>query len=202
MNQLSATNQLAHSGSRSAGAFGYTLYLLPDEACTARINAARQLFAGRYGTYSLPMQPPMLGLASFEANEVMEDTLIRWLQRIAGQFQAFDLRLNNFGGIPPHTIYARVQDPNLLRALVGQLRRIDPYLKASEFKGLQPEQRFGIPVAAHIMHMVYDKAMQYFAAQELCVDFSVQQMILVREAHGLPARQVQVFSLGPVWQAA
>jgi len=192
----------ALTAASQAGAAAYTLYLMPDEACTARINTARQLFAGRYGTYNLPMQPPMLSLASFEAKEVMEDTLIRWLQRIAGQFQSFHLRLNNFGGIPPHTIYARVQDPTLLRALIGQLRRIDPYLNASSFKGLQSEQRFGIPVAAHIMHMVYDKAMQYFAMQELCIDFSVQQMILVREAHGLPSRQVQIFSLGPVWQAA
>ncbi len=52
----------------------------------------------------------------------MEDTLIRWIQRICNRYSSFDLTLNNYSGFPPHTIYLRVQDPEPFRELMRQLR--------------------------------------------------------------------------------
>jgi hypothetical protein len=40
----------------------------------------------------------------------MEEIMIKWLQRIVSSQRSFTVMLNNYSGLPSHTVYARVQD--------------------------------------------------------------------------------------------
>jgi hypothetical protein len=53
---------------------------------------------------------PHITIANFMAYEAMEETLIRYLHRIISEEKSFNVTLNNYSGVPPHTVYIRVQD--------------------------------------------------------------------------------------------
>jgi 2'-5' RNA ligase len=55
------------------------------------------------GQQRLARNKPHITLAAFQAGEETEDTVIRWIQRICHQHRSFDIALNNYSGIPPHT---------------------------------------------------------------------------------------------------
>jgi 2'-5' RNA ligase len=55
------------------------------------------------GQQRLARNKPHITLAAFQAGEETEDTVIRWIQRICHQHKSFDIALNNYSGIPPHT---------------------------------------------------------------------------------------------------
>src|SRR5690349_9842567 len=52
---------------------------------------------------------PYIKLAEFQARETMEETIIRWMQRVCNQMESFTVTLNNYGGFPPATIFVRIQ---------------------------------------------------------------------------------------------
>ena len=84
---------------------------------------------------------PHITLASFRPGEEAEDTLIRWIHRICQQHRSFRLALNNYSGIPPHTILpaAVAGIPGRLLAGTGpeldcavqQLDAIDEFIRSS-----------------------------------------------------------------------
>jgi 2'-5' RNA ligase len=63
----------------------------------------QQQFSADYGLPVMVRNRPHITVAAFQAGEPMEDTLIRWIQRICNRFRSFTLTLNNYSGFPPHT---------------------------------------------------------------------------------------------------
>ncbi len=67
-------------------------------------------------------------LGSFYAREEMEETIIRWIQRICNAESRFVVTMNNFGSVPPHVLYLRIQDHQPFFRLISKLRVIDNYI--------------------------------------------------------------------------
>lgn len=100
------------------GGSGYAEYLLvvyPNGDLQDRLLEEQQQFSSDYGLDHrldqgqrvadyIGRNRPHITLAVFQAGEEVEDTLIRWIQRICQQHRSFEIALNNYSGIPPHTI--------------------------------------------------------------------------------------------------
>src|SRR5579872_671571 len=142
------------------------------------------------------MNRPFVTLAAFQAGEVMEEMLIRWIQRISNCYTSFDLTFNNYSGFPPHTIYLRVQDPWPFRMLMQQLRAIDEFIRSS---GCPPAHLFNRPfltIAGGLTEQVYNKALPDFSRRTFHDTFHVGELVLLKRTHAFDAcRTVNIFRL-------
>ena len=79
----------------------YLLVIYPYGELQEKLLVEQEQFSA---DYEVPVRNrPHITVAAFQAGEPMEDTLIRWIQRICNRYRSFDLTLNNFSGFPPHT---------------------------------------------------------------------------------------------------
>ncbi|HXO78200.1 MAG TPA: 2'-5' RNA ligase family protein, partial [Puia sp.] len=135
-------------------------------------------------------------VAAFQAGEPMEDTLIRWIQRICNRHKSFDITLNNYSGFPPHTIYLRVQDPEPFRELMQQLRAIDDFIRSSGCPPVNLINRPYLSIAGGLTEQVYNKAMPEYSRKDFHDSFHVREMVLLKREHSFDAcKTVNIFRL-------
>jgi 2'-5' RNA ligase len=150
------------------------------------------------GQQRLARNKPHITLAAFQAGEETEDTVIRWIRRICHQQKAFDIALNNYSGIPPHTIYLRVQDPQPLRELMQQLRAIDEFIRSSGWPPVNLTGRPYLSIAGGLTEKVYNKAMPDYSRKTFHGIFRVDELVLLKRRHSFdPCKTVNVFRLSP-----
>lgn len=189
-----------HSGGRADGGrpVEYLLVVYPyGDLHDKLLDEQRQFLQD----YQLPLSlrnKPHITVAAFQANEVMEDTLIRWIQRICNRHKSFDITLNNYSGFPPHTIYLRVQDPLPFRQLMEQLRAIDDFIRSSGCPPVNLNSRPYLSIAGGLTEQVYNKAMPDYSRKTFHESFQVDELILLKRDHSFDAcKTVNVFRLLP-----
>lgn len=101
------------------------------------IKAEQANFNQCYGSEEKPEATTAISLASFNAKEDMEDTLLRWLRRITGAEQAFSILSNNYGCHPDGTVYMRILDASKLLNLKNHMQVIEPFIQANAGKQVQ-----------------------------------------------------------------
>ncbi|HEY4109808.1 2'-5' RNA ligase family protein [Puia sp.] len=181
----------------------YLLVVYPYGELQEKLQEEQQQFSTDYGLQMTVRNRPHITLAAFQAGEPMEDTLIRWIQRICNRYESFDLTLNNFSGFPPHTIYLRVQDPQPFRELIRQLKAIDDFVRSS---GCPPVNLIGRPylsIAGGLTEQVYNKAMPDYSRKTFHDTFHVDQLVLLKREHAFDAcKTVNIFRLLPATDVA
>ena len=141
---------------------------------------------------------PHITVAAFQADEPMEDTLIRWIQRICNRHKSFDITLNNYSGFPPHTIYLRVQDPQPFREMMQQLRAIDDFIRSSGCPPVNLINRPYLSIAGGLTEQVYNRAMPEYSRKDFHDSFHVKEMVLLKREHSFDAcKTVNIFPLLP-----
>ena len=191
-----------------AGYAEYLLVLYPDGELRDRLLEEQQQFSADYGLDHrldrgqridddiFGRNKPHITLASFQAGEEMEDTLIRWMQRICQQFRSFDIALNNFSGIPPHSICLRVQDTGRLSEWMQQLGAIDEFIRSSGWPPVQLSGRPYLSIAGGLTEKVYNKAMPDYSRKTFFGIFRVTGLLLLKRKHSFdPCKTVNVFGL-------
>jgi 2'-5' RNA ligase len=197
----------------------YLLVVYPDGDLKDRLLEEQQQFASDYGLERRPDEgqrganaigrnKPHITLAAFFAGEEVEDTLIRWIQRICTERREFEIELNNYSGIPPHapkppgsecipgTIYLRVQDPQPLRELMQQLGAIDEFIRSSGWPPVRLTGRPHLPIAGGLTDQLYNKAMPDYSRKTFHGIFRVGELVLLKRKHSFdPCRTVNVFGL-------
>jgi 2'-5' RNA ligase len=185
---------------------GYAEYLLvvyPDSEMQERLLDEQQRFSDDYGPgrrldqgQRLGRNKPHITVAVFQAGEEAEDTLIRWIQRICQQLRSFDLALNNYSGIPPHTICLRVQDPAPLMELMQQLGAVDEFIRSSGWPPVHLTGRPYLSIAGGLTEQLYNKAMPEYSRKTFHGIFRVNGLVLLRRRHSFdPCKTVNVFGL-------
>jgi len=176
----------------------YLLVIYPEGELYDKLLEEQEQFFLDYGMKITLRNKPHITVAAFQAGEAMEETLIRWIQRICGRHNSFDLTLNNYSGFPPHTIYLRVQDPQPFRQFVQQLRAIDDFIRSS---GCPPVNLIRDPylsIAGGLTERVYGRAMPEYSRKTFHESFRVDELVLVKREHSFePCRTVNVFRLLP-----
>ena len=107
----------------------YRLVIPADEPVSKQVRHLRMQWETLYGKEAVSEKPPSVTLACFTAREEMEETLMRWIQRICDQQNAFPVTLNNISALPPHIIYIRVQDEKPFSKLAKQLQALEDFMK-------------------------------------------------------------------------
>ena len=196
------------------GQADYLLVIYPRGDLVDRLLEEQQQFNAEYfaagqvgdgrgqyppkGQQRLARNKPHITLAAFQAGEETEDTVIRWIQRICHQHKSFDIALNNYSGIPPHTIYLRVQDPEPLRELMQQLRAIDEFIRSSGWPPVNLTGRPYLSIAGGLTEKVYNKAMPDYSRKTFHGIFRVDELVLLKRRHSFdPCKTVNVFRLSP-----
>jgi hypothetical protein len=176
----------------------YLLVIYPYGELEDKLLEAQQQFSADYGLQMTVRNRPHITAAAFQAGEGMEETLIRWIERICNRYRSFDLTLNNFSGFPPHTIYLRVQDPAPFRELMQQLRAIDDFIRSC---GCPPVNLIGRPylsIAGGLTEQIYNKAMPDYSRKDFHESFHVDKLVLLKREHAFDAcKTVNIFRLQP-----
>ena len=180
----------------------YLLVIYPYGELHDQLLDEQQQFATEYGlgygSQTSSRNKPHITIAAFQASEVMEETLIRWIQRICYRHRSFDITLNNYSGFPPHTIYLRVQDPKPFRELMQQLRAIDDFIRSSGCPPVNLVNRPHLSIAGGLTEQVYNKAMPDYSRKTFHESFQVNELVLLKREHSFdPCKTVNIFRLLP-----
>jgi hypothetical protein len=103
MDGLVTQGALSHAGSH--GLREYRLLVYPDAPVYNKIMAVKQRFFQNYGIEEAVHAFPHIMVAGFYASEGMEETLIRWMQRICSRITSFVVNLNNLLSCNPVNVF-------------------------------------------------------------------------------------------------
>jgi hypothetical protein len=183
---------------RQPDAWEYFLVTEPDERVQNKIrDEVQSIFSqeNHRGDFSIK---PSVTIARFYANQQIEETLIRWIQRICSHHQSFPVTLNIYGALPPDTIYLRIQDEPPFRNLVNQLKVIDEYIKSSGQPGVWFNNRPFVRITGRLKPAIYNKALPDFSREMFHESFLLSELILLKRINDFdPYRQVNVFRFYP-----
>lgn len=180
----------------SSGQREYRLVIHPDAVVYDKIMAEKQRFFTKYGIETVVKSFPYIMVAGFYAGEGMEETLIRWIQRICSQHNSFEIALNNYSGFPQHTIYLRIQNPYPLQQLTRQLKTLDNHVNAMSSTAY--ERTPHLPLAAELPEAVYEQAMPVYALKNFHACFMATEVVLLARDHPFATcKTVTVFRFLP-----
>lgn len=158
----------------------YRLVIYPDAPVYEKIMAEKQRFFGNYGVESAKSFPYIM-VAGFYAGEGMEETLIRWIQRICSQQNSFEITLNNYSGFPQHSIYLRIQNPQPVQQLAAQLKALDGHVHAMATNTF--ERIPHIALANELPELVYQQSMPAYSRKTFRARFMANELVLIGRDH-------------------
>jgi len=190
--------QTTPSGDNFKGMNEYLLVVHPDDDVYNKVTAEKHSFSIQYSQKIAAKTKPHITVANFMAREEMEETLIRWIQRVSSQQKSFPVALNNYSGFPEHTIYLRVQDHQPFKQLATQLKVIDSYVRSNGCPPVKLINRPHLSIARRLPQDVYEKAMVDYAQKTFCELFTVHELVLLRRAHQYDTcKVINIFRLLP-----
>ena len=137
-------------------------------------------------------------IASFAVKEMMENTIIKWLQRVYGFMSSFQLSFNNYGGYPQNSIYLRVQHSEALSLMAQQLKTIDEYIRSGGCPGMNIYTRPQLPIGMQLSETAYEKAIPEYSRKIFNASFEVEEIELISYNAEKGTRVVNIFRLLPV----
>ena len=175
------------------GLMHYEIVIPINEALLAKLNKDMGYLVDKYGVLQTAVRP-YLSIIQFEAFEHFEGLFSKWVQRICGMHEGFDLAINNYGITPVGDMYYRIQNPFELDKFFNSFSVVNNYLKDSGLSSAQFEYQPKLMIAGHVQSI---NAMLEFSAKEIHEILSVNQLWLIRKPVGRPAEKMNVFSLNP-----
>jgi hypothetical protein len=162
----------------------YLLVVQPGDDVIEKILEEEQFFCEQYNHIHSSQFEPHIIIAHFLVKEVMEPTLVRWIQNICRLQNGFVVTLNNFGGFPPHAIYLRVQEPKPLIKLATAMKMIDSFIQSNDCPPIQITSRPHLAIAGNLPEHVYNKAIGDYAGKSFNASFGVDKLVLLKGKNG------------------
>ena len=178
--------------------YEYLLVAHPDTVVHNKVKAEKQLFYDEYKEKTAIKTKPHITVAYFVAREEMEDTIIRWVQRICNNQQSFTVTLNNYSGFPPHTIYLRIQNAKPFHQLGKELNVVNTYVGSCSCPPMKIISKPHVSIAASLSEKIYFKALTQYAHKSFHESFIVSELLLLRRKHqDDTCKPINVFGLQP-----
>lgn len=197
INQNSFMKKTIPAGAKQ-GLLEYLLIAPLGQEVYDRVMQEKQTFAFTYGQEAAISARPHITVSNFLARDEMEDTLIRWLQRIIGEQKSFTVTLDNYSGFSPHTLFLRVQDDTPFKELARQLMPIDSFIKSNECPPAKFIRYPHLSIARRLPAEIYKKAMADYAQKPFNESFQLNELVLLRRQHRHDVcKQVAIFRLQP-----
>ena len=170
--------------------FEYFLVTQPDSKVIEMILEEKGFFQDHYNHIQDLQTKPQITIVHFLAKDIMEETLIRWIQNICHLHTGFEVALNNFSGFPPQSIYLRVQEPAPLIRLANAMKMIDGFIQSNNCPPLQIINRPHLTIAGNLPEHVYNNAIGDYAAKSFNASFKVDQLQLLKRESGFQACEI------------
>lgn len=180
------------------GLHEYLLVAHPNLDVATKINAEKQHFFNQYGQKIAIKTKPHITIANFVAKEMMEETILRFMQRIFSRHAVFETALNNYSGFPPHTIYLRVQNQQPFKQLANDLKTVGNYIHSCSCPPAKLINNPHLSIARRLPEAIYLKAIADYSQKSFYEKFTVNDLVLLRRSHPYDScKIVQVFPLYP-----
>jgi 2'-5' RNA ligase len=182
----------------SMGLYEYLLVAHPDAAVNEKVLAEKQQFTRDMHVSIASKTKPHITIANFLAREAMEETIIRYTQRICCQQSSFNVQLNNYSGFPPHTIYLRVQNPQPFKKLAKELKVVANYIDSCSCPTAYLKTNPHVTIAKKIPERIYREVLMEYAQKSFHESFMVNELVLLRRSNEYDTcKKVHVFHLQP-----
>ena len=183
--------------------YEYLLLANPGEEVFKKVMTEKEIFSFCYKVNIAKKTLPHITVANFLARETMEDTLIKWANKIISSQYSFDVMLNNFSGFTTsQTIYARVQNHEPFKQLASSLKTIDDYVRSNGFPRAKLIGHPHMTIARRLQPAVYEKALKDYSQKTFNASFTVNELTLVKRLNQYDTcKQVAVFKLATSFKA-
>lgn len=176
----------------------YLLVVHPGEDVYNKVMVEKQAFYEQFGERIAIKTKPHITIANFLARETMEETIIRYMQRICNQQPAFEVMLNNYSGFPPHAIYIRIQNPQPFRQLARELKAVSDYVYSCSCPPAKLITTPHVSIAHSLREEIYFKAMMQYSQKSFHETFTVNELALLRSDNEFDScKTIYVFHLKP-----
>ena len=180
------------------GLYEYLLVAHPDATVNEKVMAEKEFFAGEYRHKISGKTKPQITVANFLARDAMEETILRYTQRICSQQQSFEVALNNYSGFPPHTIYLRVQNSQPFKHLAKELKVVANYVHSCSCPRVKLITNPHLSIARGLPETIYLKAIIDYSQKTFHDTFMVKELVLLRRSSQYDScKPVHVFRLQP-----
>ena len=178
--------------------FEYLLIANPGGEIRERLKAEKQIFYDDYKQKADIETSPHIVIASFFAKEQMEDTVLRWMQRICSKQQSFTVTLNNYSGFPPDKIYLRIQNETPFRRLAKELSVINAYVNSCSCPPMIFTHKPHVSIADRLSEQIFCRALTHYAHKSFHETFLVNELLLLKRKDEHDAGKIViVFALQP-----
>lgn len=178
--------------------YEYLLIISPDSDVYEKIQLEKQSFYNEFMDKVAIKTTPHITVANFLAKESMEETLIRWIQRICNLRERFTVTLNNYSGFPPHTIYLRIQNEKPFQQFAKELKVVNTYVSSCSCPPMELISKPHLTIARRLTEEVYFKALTQYAHKSFHESFVVKELLLLRRENQFDdGKPVSVFGLPP-----
>ena len=143
--------------------YEYLLVVNLTKEVSDEVTMEKQALFKQFGDKTATKTKPHITIASFLAREAMEETILRYIQRICSEQSAFEVMLNNFSGFPPDTIYIRVQDPQPFKQLAKELKPVREYIRSCSCPPVMLITNPHVTVARSLAEDVYFNALLQYS---------------------------------------
>lgn len=181
------------------GCYEYLLVINPAKEVNEKLIAEKKMFYDDYQQEAAIKTKPHITVAAFLAKEGMENTIIRWMQRICSKQQSFAVTLNNYGGFPPDTIYLRIQNEAPFHQLAKELSVVNAFINASSCPPMMLMPRPHVSIANNLSEEIFFKALTQYAHKSFHETFLVNELLLLKRKGGYDVcKPVILFALRPL----
>ena len=167
----------------------YQLILKPHEDLSDQIALLKREFTKNYNvpTYK---SSPNLTLVKFSLAEVAEQRLINQLRSIALRLPSFKLELRDFGSLPSHTIYIKVESQEPIKEIQLALRDIKALTNIPDHKPHFLNDPF-FSLAFKLPSIIYDKAWLEYSQRPFAGSFIANRLLLLKKGESDHSYKVQ-----------
>jgi 2'-5' RNA ligase len=159
----------------------YELVVVPDDITHECLRSEQQFFRETFMAEGNCKENLHITIARFQAKEIMEETLVRWIQNICLLHNSFDVRLNNFSSFPPHTIYLRIIDPMPFIHIGNQLKMISGFIESNNCPPLTLSPRPHLALVSGLSERIYNQAVREYAQRCFSHNFLVEKLVLLKK---------------------
>lgn len=178
--------------------YEYLLVVHPDSDVYNKIELEKDRFYDEFKEKIAIRTRPHITVANFLAKESMEETLIRWIQRICNLKEQFTVTLNNYSGFPPHTIYLRVQNEKPFQQLAKELNVVNTYVSSCSCPPMKLISKPYLSIAGKLSEEIYSKALIQYAHKSFHESFIVNELLLLRRENQFDeGKPINIFGLPP-----
>lgn len=161
----------------------YQLLARPDLLTNEWLNSnVRQLMpeGDCQGPYEANINIPVAG---FYAREQMEETLIRWIQRICAAQKSFVVAVEDHFNVMENTMSVKIKDNTALLQIIRQLKVIEDFIASSS---CPPPQFAGIhylEIAVKLPAVIFKNLVPGLCKKIFQQSFAMHELLLLKQAH-------------------